>query len=88
MRGEPHPCIYAASVNKPDPVNHPPHYTAGAVECIDAIESALGADGFAAYCRGQVVKYLWRAGKKDDTLQDAKKAQWYVNRLVQTLEKP
>ena len=38
-----------------DPVNHPAHYTQGSVECIDAIESALGPDGFVAFLRGQVI---------------------------------
>jgi len=70
----------------PDLVNHPPHYTAGAVECIDAIEAALGRDGFVAYCQGQVVKYLWRLGRKGPKLEDARKAQWYAARLVTTLE--
>jgi hypothetical protein len=70
----------------PDLVNHPPHYTAGAVECIDAIEAALGRDGFVAYCQGQVVKYLWRLGRKGPKLEDARKAQWYAARLVATLE--
>lgn len=64
-----------------DPVNHPSHYTAGKVECIDAIESALG-DGYAAFLKGQVIKYLWRAGRKDDELQDFKKANFYMDRLL------
>lgn len=65
-----------------DAVNHPPHY-AGAIECIDAIESiGIGED----FCRGNAIKYLWRLGKKDDALQDARKAQWYLNRLIQILE--
>jgi hypothetical protein len=47
------PVESAASVT--DMVNHPPHYQ-GKVECIDAIEAALGPDGFAAYCRGNAIK--------------------------------
>lgn len=64
-----------------DMVNHPPHYQ-GKVECIDAIESALGPEGFAAYCRGNAIKYAFRAGKKGDAAQDLAKAQWYLARVA------
>lgn len=64
-----------------DMVNHPPHYQ-GKVECIDAIESALGPEGFAAYCRGNAIKYTFRAGKKGDAAQDLAKAQWYLARVA------
>jgi len=72
-----------------DVINHPSHYTAAenGIECIDAIEAALGREGFTAFLRGQVIKYNWRLGLKDDAAQDAGKARWYANRLVETLEK-
>lgn len=63
-----------------DMVNHPPHYQ-GKVECIDAIESALGADGFAAYCRGNAIKYSFRAGRKGPAGEDLAKARWYLERV-------
>lgn len=63
-----------------DPVNRPAHYC-HAVETIDAIEAwGLG------YLLGNVVKYVSRAGKKDDELQDLRKAQWYLNRRIAQLE--
>lgn len=65
-----------------DIVNHPEHYTTGKIECLDAIESALGSYNFQSYLRGQVMKYLWRMDKKGAMLEDAKKAQFYLNRLV------
>jgi len=66
-----------------DVVNHPSHYNAGAVECIDAIEAALGPEGFKAYCRGNAIKYLWRAELKHrDNEDDWAKANWYINRAV------
>lgn len=68
-----------------DMVNKPPHYTAGAVECIDAIEAALGPEGFIAFLRGQVIKYTWRLGRKDAALQDAQKAASYQARLIEAL---
>jgi hypothetical protein len=69
-----------------DPVNSPPHYTRGAIECIDAIEAALGRDGFIAFLQGQVIKYTWRMNHKGDPKQDAEKAGWHQLRLIQTLQ--
>lgn len=70
----------------PDPINRPAHYTAGTIECLDAIESALGHDGFVAFLRGQVIKYNWRLGLKGPGAEDAGKAAFYANRLAKTLE--
>lgn len=68
-----------------DMVNHPPHYQSdNGIECIDAIRAALGKDGFISYCRGNVMKYLWR--DKTDNLEDYKKAQWYLNRMLEEME--
>lgn len=66
----------------PDPVNRPQHYTRGGVECIDAIEAALGADGFRAFCRGQVLKYTWRCEHKGNRGQDLAKANYYMRKLT------
>ena len=71
-----------------DMVNKPPHYqTDNGIECIDAIRAALGLDGFIAYCRGNAIKYGWRAGKKDETAQDLRKAAWYLERAAQEMGK-
>lgn len=67
-----------------DDVNHPSHYTMGKVEAIEGIESALGTEGFRAYCRGNIIKYLWRLGAKGDPAKDARKAAWYAERLART----
>jgi hypothetical protein len=67
-----------------DPVDHPAHYTQGSIECIEALESlGIGKD----FCRGNAMKYLWRLDAKDNPLQDARKALWYVTRLVALLER-
>lgn len=67
-----------------DNVNHPVHYTEGKVECIDAIDAACaGHVGYDAYYTGQIIKYIWRWGKKGDALEDLQKAQWYLNRLIE-----
>lgn len=64
-----------------DMVNHPPHYTATAYEPIDII-AAIGNP----FCRGNAIKYLARAGRKGDEVEDLKKARWYVERLLKTHE--
>jgi hypothetical protein len=64
-----------------DLINHPPHYTQGAIECIDALESALGPEGFASYCKGNTLKYLWRSNHKGGK-QDLLKAAFYLQRLI------
>ena len=66
-----------------DPVNSPTHYTAGGIETIDYIEAKQ-----LNYHLGNVVKYVSRAGKKNEMLEDLKKAKWYLDREIQRLEKP
>ena len=66
-----------------DVVNHPAHYTAGGIECIDAIRAATtGLIGFEAYCTGTVIKYLWR-WKHKNGLEDLRKAGVYLDWLMQ-----
>jgi len=66
-----------------DLVNHPPHYTDGGIECIEAIEAALTNEEFRGYCKGNCMKYTWRERHKGGT-ESLKKAQWYLDRLIQT----
>lgn len=70
-----------------DLVNHPSHYTNGKFECIDVIIDILTwhRDPVAAWFTGQVVKYIWRWPLKNG-LEDLKKAQFYLNRLIVYLE--
>lgn len=64
-----------------DAVNKPEHYQGGnGIECIDAIEAALGSDGFMAYCRGNIIKYLFRWEKKGG-IEDLNKASVYLSWL-------
>ena len=64
-----------------DLVNHPPHYKTGGIETIDFIEAKQ-----LPYHLGNVVKYVTRAQHKGNTLEDLKKAQWYLNRYIQIME--
>jgi len=68
-----------------DRVNSPSHYTAGKVEAIDIIEDAIAEapNPNLGFLQAQVLKYLLRLWLKDNPLEDAKKAQWYLNRLVE-----
>lgn len=71
-----------------DAVNHPAHYTKTKVEPIDPIEAwAETWPVKVAFHLGNVVKYIARAGLKGNTLEDLKKAQWYLNRAISKLEK-
>lgn len=69
-----------------DVVNSPPHYTAGGIEAIDAIEAALSDEGFRGALKANVLKYMWRYEKKVDPLADLRKARWYLDRLIQKVE--
>jgi hypothetical protein len=64
-----------------DPIN-PAHYKQSDIECIDAIRAALGPEGFKSYCRGNVIKYLWRSEHKGQAAEDYRKAEWYCDRLA------
>jgi hypothetical protein len=61
-------------------VNHPSHYTShpSGVECIQVTEHMN-------FCIGNAIKYLWRAGLKNDRIEDLQKAQWYINREIERL---
>ena len=60
-----------------DAVSHPSHYTAGAVECIDAMVSAFGAREVSNYCICNAFKYIFRHERKNGE-EDIAKAEWYL----------
>jgi hypothetical protein len=73
---------------KEDAVNSPRHYTAdpSGVECIDITRHR-------SFCIGNAIKYLWRAGLKQDQgrnalekqIEDLRKAVWYINTEIDLL---
>ena len=65
-----------------DRVNSPPHYTTGGIETIDFIEAKD-----LNYRLGNVIKYVSRAGKKGDPLEDLRKAKWYLEREIAARER-
>ena len=68
---------------QPEAVNHPEHYggSDNPYEAIKVIEAWQ-----LPFSLGNVIKYVSRAGKKGNKLEDLKKAQWYLNREIERLE--
>ncbi len=64
-----------------DPVSHPAHYTQhpSGVECIQITEHM-------GFCLGNAIKYIWRAELKGNSIEDLKKAAWYVQREIERRE--
>lgn len=61
-----------------DEINNPPHYSQGKIKPIDVIEDwELGSH------ESNVIKYIARAKHKGNELKDLKKAQWYLNRVIE-----
>lgn len=66
---------------KKETVNHPEHYKGKKLEVIDIID-----DYNLSFSLGNVIKYVLRAGKKEDAVEDLEKARWYLNREIDDLE--
>lgn len=67
-----------------DPVQRPAHYNTGDIEVIDYIRDKLPADGFRAYCIGNIMKYISRYDKKGAPLEDLQKAQVYLGWAIES----
>ena len=72
--------------NSSNMVDSPPHYTKSSIECIEAIESATG-EGYESYLQGAIIKYIWRYNYKGKPVEDLKKAQWYLDKLIKIKNK-
>lgn len=74
--------------NGEDMVNSPSHYTRGRYEAIDIIEDAIkdAPSTMAGMCQGTALKYLLRLWHKADAKEDAEKARWYLNKLIDSLK--
>lgn len=70
--------------DKKDPIN-PDHYKVGGIETIDYMKAKSTKEEFCGHLRLTAIKYLSRAGHKDDALQEYKKALWYIEKLVEEL---
>lgn len=79
--------LFCDSPEENDPVNRPSHYTAGGIECLDAIAASMTPTEYAGFLKGQVLKYVWRYRLKGKPAEDLKKARFYLDRLIQITEK-
>ena len=70
-----------ATAKDNDPIS-PDHYKVGGIETIDFMQAKLTPEEFAGYCKGNMLKYITRAGHKDDAGQDMRKALWYGERWL------
>lgn len=70
--------------NEDDPVNRSSHYTDGKFDVIDYIE-----DKDLGFCLGNAIKYISRAGKKDQSkeVENLLKAIWYISRKIEQISK-
>lgn len=69
--------------NKPEAVDHPAHYNFGKFEVIDVLMDWFPSSPLL----WQVGKYLARAGRKGDMLEDLKKARWYLDFKIAEMER-
>ena len=66
-------------------VEKPMHYNMGGIECLDAIKASMSSIEYQGYAKGNTQKYLWRYKYKGG-IKDLKKAQFYLNELINSLE--
>ena len=78
--------ISAYETAQSDNVSHPNHYCQGGIECIKAIEASMTPEEFQGYCKGNVMKYIWRFREKNG-LEDLKKARVYLGWMIESKEK-
>ena len=67
------------------PVERPQHYAFGGIEAIEGIEASMSTEAYRGFCKGNVLKYVWRYESKNG-LEDLEKAKWYLNQLIFALE--
>ena len=71
-----------------DMVKNPDHYTWKKKECRDIQRDMVdGLEGMAASNMGNIIKYLYRVGHKDDIKQDLDKAKQYIDFLYEDLQR-
>lgn len=66
-----------------DKVNNPAHYTAGGIETLDYIKAKI--KDYPSYVAGNILKYVSRYEHKNG-IEDLKKAQFYLNDLIEWME--
>lgn len=62
------------------------HYAKKAIQPWDAMECWMSRDEFTGFLRGNIIKYIARAGSKEDAILDIKKALHYTQKLIEVME--
>lgn len=78
--------VKESNTMKGDSVESPSHYNAGKIECIEYLKDNIPFENYLGYLEGNTKKYLHRWRYKKKPLEDLKKAQWYLNRLIKELD--
>ena len=73
---------FKTDLNHHDNVNSPSHYRYGKKETIEVIQDCMTDDEYHGYLKGNVLKYVSRYKFKGEPLEDLKKAEWYLNKLI------
>lgn len=71
--------------NNTDPIN-PAYYKLGGIETIDYMQAKSTPEELRGHLRLTALKYLSRAGHKDEVLKEYKKAKWYLDKLISVIE--
>lgn len=78
----------AQNKSSTDAVHSPKHYKLRGldIESVDVIKAVLSDEEYCGWCKGNALKYLFRAGKKDDEVQDLSKCDVYVNWAIKAMD--
>lgn len=79
-------CEKCIKLDEEDIINKPNHYHEG-VQPIEVIETNFEELETRGFLKGNIIKYVMRSNKKGKELEDLKKAQWNLNKLIERLEK-
>ena len=71
---------------KDQDVINPEHYKDGGIEPFDYMRAKLSPEGLEGFAVGNVIKYISRYRKKNG-LEDLRKSRWYLDKLIEMLEK-
>ena len=80
-------CIPQKQTEQKEEVNHPERYGGDTTyECIKVLRAWVSDEEYKGFLRCNAIKYLCRAGKKDEIVQELKKSVWYINKLIESYE--
>lgn len=71
-----------------DAVNSPSHYIShpSRCDCCGKTIECIQITEHMNFCLGNAIKYIWRAGLKNDAIEDLRKARWYIDREIARID--